>query len=134
MNFVQQNLFWIAVAIGSGGMLLWTLLKEGRSNAISASLAVQLINRESAVPIDVRTQAEWSTGHLPGARHISLDAIDKHSAELDKLKSRTVILYCAVGNRSGKAFELLREKGFEKLYTLDGGIESWREANLPIEK
>lgn len=133
MEFVQANIMWVVLAAVSGGMLLWPLLSGGGSGAgVSPSEATLLLNREDAVVVDVRESGEWSGGHIPNARHIALSQFDKRLEELEKFKSRPLIVCCASGNRSSSACGKLRKAGFEKVFNLSGGIGAWSEAGLPV--
>ncbi len=87
-------------------------------------LAVQLI--------DVRTQSEWATGYIPGAKHIPLDEIPTKLDAIDK--SRTVVLYCAAGGRSHRAMEILKAAGYRDVRHLASGISGWKSAGLAIAK
>ena len=60
--------------------------------------------------IDVRTEAEWNTGHLEGALHIEWQEILKISSDIKK--DEEIFLYCRSGNRSGKATKILIEAGY----------------------
>ena len=60
--------------------------------------------------IDVRTEAEWNTGHLEGALHIEWQDILKVSSDLQK--DEEIFLYCRSGNRSGKATKILIQAGY----------------------
>ena len=64
----------------------------------------------SMTVIDVRTEAEWNTGHLEGALHIEWQDILKVSSDLQK--DEEIFLYCRSGNRSGKATKILIEAGY----------------------
>ena len=64
----------------------------------------------SMTVIDVRTEAEWNTGHLEGALHIEWQDILKISSDVDK--DEEIFLYCRSGNRSGKAKKILLDAGF----------------------
>ena len=132
MEFVQQNIIWVALAFISGSMLLWPMLSGGSSEDLSPAQATLLMNREDALVLDVRESGEWSSGHIPGARHIALGQLEKRMSELEKLKDRPVILCCASGNRSSSACGRLKKGGFEKVFNLAGGISAWREASLPL--
>lgn len=131
MEFVQQNLIWIVLALISGAMLLWDMFGAPNSG-ISVQEATVMLNREDAVVVDVRETHEWSAGHIAGARHIALAQIEKHMSEIEKFKERPVILYCASGNRSSGACKTLLKAGFAKVHNLSGGIAAWREAGLPV--
>lgn len=130
MDFVQQNLMWVISAVVSGSMLIASFFRVGGKN-VSVPEATLLMNREDAVIVDVRESGEWSTGHIPNARHIALGQFDKRIGELDKFKARPVILCCASGNRSSSACGALKKAGFERVYNLDGGMRAWRDAGLP---
>lgn len=96
--------------------------------------AVQLMNHESAVVIDVGEPQEFKTGHIPNAINIPLGALPERAKELEKHKSKPILLSCRTGNRSGRGAAILRKRGFEKIFTLSGGLASWERDNLPVEK
>jgi rhodanese-related sulfurtransferase len=132
MEFVQQNMIWVTLALVSGGMLLWPLVAGGDVSSLSPAQATLLMNREDALVLDVRETGEWSSGHITGARHITLAQLEKRLSELDKFKETPIIVVCATGNRSSSACGQLKKSGFGKVYSLGGGISSWIEANLPL--
>lgn len=132
MEFVQQNLMWVALAAVSGGMLLWDSFSPGKSSGLTPAAATLLMNREDAVVLDVRETGEWSSGHIVGARHIALGQVEKRISEIEKFKTRPVIVCCASGNRSASAVAQLKKAGFEKVFNLTGGMSGWLEANLPV--
>jgi rhodanese-related sulfurtransferase len=132
MEFLQQNMIWVALAFVSGGMLVWPMVAGGTVSHLTPAEATLLMNREDALVLDVRETGEWSTGHISGARHITLAQLDKRLSELDKFKEKPIIVVCATGNRSSSACGQLKKHGFDKVYSLGGGVSSWREANLPL--
>ena len=131
LEFVQENVIWVALAAISGGMLLWSLVKGG-GNGISPTEATLLVNREDAIVLDVRETGEWNGGHIPNAHHIALAQLDKRMVELEKFKTRPVVVCCASGNRSLSAAASLKRAGFEKVFNLSGGVGAWADANLPL--
>ena len=133
-QFLLANWFLVVAALVSGGLLLWPTLKRGASGgALSTAQAVQLINREKAVLIDVCEPAEFAAGHATGARNVPLGSIES-SKDLPSNKSLPIIVMCASGARAARAAATLRKQGFEKAQALDGGMTAWRGANLPVEK
>lgn len=135
MEFIQQNMFMIAVALISGTMLLvLSVRRPGGHNPLSPTQAIQLINREDALVIDVREQADYVAGHVTDARNIPLANIEERAAELDKFKSSPVIVVCQTGVRSNGACKTLAKLGFAKVHNLEGGIAAWTEAGLPLKK
>ncbi|MCF8179458.1 MAG: rhodanese-like domain-containing protein [Sulfuritalea sp.] len=132
MEFVQQNIIWVAVAVSSGAMLLWPLISGGGAANLTPAQATLLMNREDALVLDVRETGEWDSGHIAGARHITLTQLEKRMSEIEKFKDRPVIICCASGNRSSSACGQLKKSGFEKVFSLNGGISGWLDANLPL--
>ena len=133
LEFVQNNLMYVMMAVGSGGMLLWQTVRGfGGTAGLSPQQATLLLNREDALVIDVREANEWSAGHIPNARHVPLAQLEKRLSELEKLKDRPLIINCQSGNRSEAACRTLKKHGFEKVYSLAGGIGAWKEAGLPV--
>ncbi|MGA8050866.1 MAG: rhodanese-like domain-containing protein [Burkholderiales bacterium] len=135
IQFVQDNLLLFAVAIVSGAMLIGPMLRRSGGGAAANTLqATQMINRQDAVMIDVREDAEYAKGHIVGARHIPMSQLDSRAGELQKFKSKPLIAYCESGNRSSRAVSVLRKHGFESVFNLTGGFAAWQQAGLPVEK
>lgn len=137
--FLQKsatNLMLFAAVVVSGGMLLWPfiarLARPGQE--IGPVEAVQLINRRDAVVIDVRSAADFKSGHITNARNIPEAELDGRTKELEKLKARPIIVSCARGNTSGKVAARLRKAGFAEVVSLRGGVAAWQQANIPLEK
>lgn len=134
MNFLIENWFLILAALVSGGLLFWPSLKAGAQGAaVGPAQAVQLINREKAVLIDVSEPEEFAKGHAVGSRNIPFGQIEGHKS-LPSNKALPLILVCPSGARAGRAAGMLRKLGYEKAQALAGGLNAWREANLPVEK
>ncbi len=135
MDFVRNNLLLIVVAVVSGAMLIWPLLRRTTGGPwVDASGATQLINREDALVVDVRDPGEYSTGHILGAKNWPLDHIDERGGEAARRKDKPVIVYCDTGDRTPKAAAALRKLGFTRVVNLSGGLSAWQQAGLPVEK
>lgn len=133
MQFFLDNIFLIAIAFISGGMLAWPLIRSRASGpALTTLQATQLINSRNAIIVDVRTPEEFASGSLPGARNVPVDKFDQKLRELKK--DKPVIVVCASGSRAGRAAAQLRAGGFGEVYVLAGGVSAWREAGLPIRR
>lgn len=129
-----ENLLLIAMAIVSGGLLMWPRLRAGAGGgAVSTAEAVQLINRERAVLLDVSEPAEFAAGHAGGSKNVPFGSLET-STDLPKNKALPVVVVCPTGARASRAAGTLRKLGFEKARPLAGGLRAWREANLPVEK
>ncbi len=116
-----ETMALLSVALISGGMLLYPLVQRGMGGG-TASLdtlgATRLINDSNPIILDVRSPAEYSVGHLPNARNIPLDDLDKRAGELPA--KRPVLLCCANGTRSARAARQLKQGGREEVFNLGG--------------
>lgn len=130
----MANWTLILVALLAGGMLLMPMLRGGARGGVTPSQAVQLINREKAVVVDVCEPAEYQAGHVGGARNIPLGELADKLPGAVKNKATPLVLVCASGMRSGRAVAIARKLGYDKAQSLAGGLKSWRDANLPVER
>jgi len=105
-----------------------------RFTSLNPAAAVQLMNTEDVVVLDVREPSETAVGKISGAVQIPVGAVATRIGELEKHKDKTLLVYCKTGARTGAACKNLSKNGFEKLYTLNGGLVAWQEAHLPISK
>lgn len=103
------------------------------ASSIGAADAVRLAN-SGALVVDVRDSTEYEAGHIIEARHIPAAEIASRAESLKKFKEKPVIVYCDAGFTSAGAARLLRASGFNKVVTLSGGLNSWRQENLPLVK
>lgn len=130
-----ETMALLSVALISGGMLLYPLVQRGMGGG-TASLdtlgATRLINDSNPIILDVRSAAEYSVGHLPNARNIPLDDLDKRAGELPA--KRPVLLCCANGTRSARAARQLKQGGREEVFNLGGGLQAWQQAGLPMAR
>ena len=135
MKFVIDNWSLILVALVSGGLLMWPALRGSvRAGGVSTAGAVQLINRERAVVVDVCETEEFAAGHVTGAKNIPLNELEKRLPEVVKNKALPVVLVCQSGGRAQRALATAKSLGYEKAVVLGGGLAAWKEANLPLEK
>jgi rhodanese-related sulfurtransferase len=108
--------------------------QRGRgSSSIGTNDAVRLTNAGAAV-IDVRSADEYAAGHIIDARNIPAAEISDHADSLKKFKERPVLVYCENGFASAGAARALTALGFTKVVTLRGGLQNWRQDNLPLVK
>lgn len=136
MEFIQQNALLIGLAIGSGLMLLLPMFKKSTGGVpnLTPAEAVTLINRANALVLDVRDEAEFSSGHITDAKHIPLNALEGRIAELAKYKNKPIVVNCQRGARGAKACDILRKAEFTQVHHLQGGLNAWQEAKLPTIK
>lgn len=134
MKFIIDNWHLIALALVSGGLLLWPLLRSVTTPGLAPSAAVNLINREKAVVVDVCQPDEFAQGHIVGSRNIPLADLEVKLASSVKNKNLPVILVCQTGARSARAVAVAKKLGYEQAQSLAGGLQAWKTATLPVEK
>ena len=107
--------------------------EKSQITLVSVTEANALIKGQGdLIILDVRTPEEFSSGHMEKAQNIDFKAAD-FAEKLKKLdKSKSYIVHCASGNRSGKATAQTSKLGFENITDIDGGIKAWKGANLPL--
>jgi rhodanese-related sulfurtransferase len=134
VKFILDHIFVVAIAVLSGGALLLPALAP-RGRRATPLQATQMMNRGKATAIvDVRSSDEFANGHLRDAKNIPLADLSNRIGELDKSKTKTVIVVCQSGARADKAARQFKAAGFEDVYTLDGGVAAWTAAGLPLTK
>jgi rhodanese-related sulfurtransferase len=97
---------------------------------VSAARALELV-RDGATLVDVRTRAEWRTGHATSAVHAPLDDLDRAARRFTP--GATVVVMCETGMRSRSGAARLRAQGFTAT-SLSGGIGAWRSAGGPVRR
>jgi rhodanese-related sulfurtransferase len=136
VEFIKSNALLIGLALGSGIMLLMPMFRKsaGGVPSLTAAEAVTLINRNNAVVLDVRDDAEFANGHIADAIHIPVADLESRLSELKKYKTKPVLVNCQRGARSAKACEILRKAEFTQVHNLQGGLDAWQQAKLPLVK
>lgn len=134
MNFIMDNLPLIAIALASGGLLMWPVLQGATAVGVDSSAAIQLINREKANVVDVSDATEFAAGHIVGSKNVPLTELEAKLAGAVKNKTLPLVLVCQSGARSAKAVDIAKKLGYEQAQSLQGGLKSWKAANLPVEK
>ena len=134
MNFIVDNWHLVLVALASGGMLLWPVIQGASQSGLTPAGAVQLINREKAVVVDVCETEEFAAGHVGGAKNIPLNLLEEKLPAAVKNKSLPLILVCQTGARSGRALAIAKKLGYAQAQSLGGGLGAWKTASLPLEK
>ena len=136
-KFIACILICLMLTLGFG-LTAFCLQDANTVLTISPKAASDLIAQrkgdDNFVVLDIRTPAEFEAGHLPNS--IMIDFYSNSFAdELKQLdKTKTYLIYCRSGNRSGRSMELIRKLKFHKVYHMDSGIIGWESEGLPVEK
>ena len=110
----------------AGCMVTKTSETSGSYKTISSTEAQQMIeDNKDALILDVRTAAEYESGHIPNAVNLSNEDIQAGKVDSLKDKSQLIMVYCRSGNRSRQAAQKLAELGYTNVVDF-GGIQSWQ--------
>jgi rhodanese-related sulfurtransferase len=135
VKFLIDNWMLLSIALASGGMLILPLVTSSmNAGALTAGAAVQLINRERAVVVDVSEPKEFAAGRVGGSKNVPLEQFEDKLPGAVKNKALPLILVCASGIRSKRALAMAKKLGYEQAQVLAGGLKAWKEANLPLDK
>jgi rhodanese-related sulfurtransferase len=135
-EFAGNHPLLIAAAVGLVATIVVTeiRLRNRGFSELSPADAVKLINTADAAVLDVRTQEAYAKGHIINSRHVpAAELATVAENKLKKLRKQPVIAYCDNGMASQKAAAELRRLQFESVFTLKGGLDSWKRDNLPLE-
>ena len=130
-QFLAQQ--WILVA-ALATTLTMLMLHESRKAgpALSINEAVQLVNGDGGIFLDIREATDYARGHITGAVHIPAAALAKRSNELEKYRDKPVVVVCKMGQSAGPATKSLRAQGFIRAQKLSGGMMEWDAQKLPV--
>jgi rhodanese-related sulfurtransferase len=134
-QFLQQNWMLVSLSAVSGGMLVWSYVGNKLTGIDEAdTLKATRLYNDDALVLDVREDKEYASGHIPKAKHIPMGQLASRIKELEKHKSKPILVTCRSGHRSARACGMLKKAGFETVYNQAGGIIAWERANLPVHK
>jgi hydroxyacylglutathione hydrolase len=118
----------------AGGMATWQAegLPTTQVPLMSAEELYRERQRDAMLQIlDVRQDAEWRAGHLPGARHVEGGRL--RAGEVPLPKDEPLVVHCSHADRSTVAISLLQRRGHANLALLNGGFSAWAAAGYPVE-
>lgn len=136
LAFAGRNIYLSMALAGLTVALLYTevaRLFRGYTALRPAELT-GLINRDNALVIDLSASSDFEKGHIAGSRAVALSQFDPENKLLAKARELPVVVVCRNGQVSGDAAKRLKKAGFEKVYWLDGGVQAWQQADLPLVK
>jgi rhodanese-related sulfurtransferase len=127
------------LAIILGIIIGLTFFNCNQSSAQQATLLEpqefkEFIASNDVLLVDVRTPGEFSSGHIENAININFlsSEFDEKIQKLDTTK--TLVIYCRSGNRSGKSTSKLVKAGFKDIYDLKGGVLNWQKSGQKLVK
>lgn len=93
-----------------------------------------LINRDNALVVDLRSGGDFEKGHIAGSKNVQMSQFDPDNKQLAPAKALPVVLVCRAGVTADGAAKRLRKAGFSNVHVLEGGIQAWQAADLPLVK
>lgn len=136
LNIFISNHAFLAIAAALVVVMLLIVefirLKRQTFN-ISSSQATQLINHNNAVVIDIRSKENYRKGHIIDAHSYPSKELLATSKKIEKFKAKPIIIVCGAGIESQKVATFLIKQGYNA-YSLNGGIRSWIDAQMPLVK
>lgn len=136
MQFASQNPVLSILFAGLTLALIYTEIARlfVGFKIVSPAQLTDLINKESALLIDVSAIAEFEKGHILGSKHVAMSQFDPESKLLAKAKELPVAVVCRTGQLSSDAAKRLHKAGFSRVFWLNDGINAWIQADLPLSK
>lgn len=115
--------------------LVWVLLvacagSQGQAVLAPKEFQKKLGETKNAFLLDVRTPEEVANGKIEGASNVVFD--DQFTSKISLIPKQPIFIYCAGGVRSAKAAKILRGNGYTQVFELEGGLNAWKEAKLPV--
>ena len=124
---------WVALFLAL--VVSWIKSLTSSVKSITPTQLTLLVNREDATVIDIRPDADFKKGHITGARHLTTEQINTQAmAGLENKKDAPIIVVCQAGMSAQSVATTLTKQGFTKVSVLQGGMNSWTGANLPLVK
>lgn len=112
---------------------MMTITRPGLSPVLRPAEVAELTRRQTSTRLlDVRTPGEFETAHIRGAYNVPLDKLGEHALEIGAKVADPIVLVCQSGQRARKAEEALKAAGMANLHVLDGGVNAWVAARLPV--
>ena len=133
-EFLLNHPFLSTAFLAIVGALLWTTFQPGATGRLSPTDATRLMSHADAVVLDVRADGDYESGHIVNSVHLPMDQLESSLRKLEKYRSRPIIAACQNGQRAPAAVKTLKAHGFERLYTLNGGVNAWANASLPLSR
>ena len=127
-HWVLTTLFVVLASLVMSGSLN---SKIAGMTSIGTAEAVRIVNQQKGLFLDIREVSEFTKEHIADSKNMPLSKLADESAVL-KDQEQALILICASGQRTGSAAKQLRKQGFSNIYALKGGLNTWKEAKLPL--
>ena len=135
IEFISNHYLLSLALIVVTYLLLQDLIEStlNKFTGLSPLLAVTKMNSADTVIVDVRDPHEYIKGHIENSINLPLGKFSEKVSTLEKNKNQTIIVACQTGTRSVTACKTLTKAGFEQVFNITGGMQSWEDSKLPIK-
>jgi rhodanese-related sulfurtransferase len=124
----------LAVFLATAGLVSAACAEEPNDAEVSqAQVTAWIEGGKGPLVLDVRSENEYASGHVPGAVNIPHNQLAARLGEIGGRREQPIVLYCESGRRAGMAASMLQEAGFSSIQHLTGDMSAWRNAGLPTE-
>jgi rhodanese-related sulfurtransferase len=132
-SFIVNHWLLVTIFIVLVALILLDTIRSQMSgvSTLGTAEAIQIVNQRNGVFLDIREAAEFKKEHIADSMSLPLSTLEANIAKL-KDPAQPIILICASGQRSRTAGKQLQGHGFSNLYVLNGGLNAWRDAKLPL--
>ncbi|MDI1252406.1 rhodanese-like domain-containing protein [Thermomonas sp.] len=136
MAFAGLHPYLSLALVGLTLALIYTELAGRLSGVrrIGPAQLTALINRDNALVVDLRPTADFDKGHIAGAKNVQMSQFDPENKQLAPARALPVVLVCKAGETASTAAKRLRKAGFSHVSVLEGGVQAWQAADLPLVK
>jgi len=129
-HFFRKGIAWLVLGVAS--LLVFRCHPIDETSLTPETFAQIIATNPDVVILDVRSPEEFSNGHIKNAANIDFNSAE-FSAKIEAMdKSRPYLVYCLSGGRSADAVLVLKQRGFEKVYNLNGGLLAWQRSNYSL--
>ena len=130
LEFVAQQWIQFAALLA---LVVMLVLHEARKSgpSLTPQEAINLVNTEDGVFLDLRDAAEFKKGHIVNAINIPSAKLPDRMVELEKYAEKPIVLVCKMGQQSGAAGKQLRAANYSQVYKMSGGMMEWGNLQLP---
>ena len=132
-EFLAQQWLLVSALLA---VIVMLILHEARKAgpSLSPQQAINIVNTEQGVFVDLRDAAEYRKSHIVNALNIPAAKLPERMVELDKYKDKAIVLVCKMGQQSSAAGKQLKAAKYDKVYKMTGGMMEWNNLQLPTVK
>jgi rhodanese-related sulfurtransferase len=131
LEFLAQQ--WILVAALLAVVVMLFMHETRKSGtSLTPQKAINLVNAEGGVFVDLRDTADFRSGHIVDAMHIPASKLMNNTGLLENYRDKPVVLVCKMGQSAGPVGKKLNADGFQKVNVMTGGMMEWKNLQLPV--